>query len=68
MLKLIETKNGLNVTFFYRMRFSKQKLGFDEGITSWDLKFGFLAKNYIYSFIPRSKLADSGQNTSTRMF
>ena len=43
--------------------FSK-KLGLDSKITSWDLKIGFLVENYLYSLIPRSKLANPGQNPS----
>ena len=43
------------------------KLGLDEATMSWNLKFGFLVKNYPYSLIPRSKLANPGQNVMTSM-
>ena len=43
-----------------------KKLGLDEGIMSWDLKNGFLAKNYPYGLIPRSKLANPSQSKMLR--
>ena len=40
----------------------------DEGITPWDLKNGFLVKNYPYDLIPRCKLANPGQNIKKFIF
>jgi len=47
----------------------KNKLGLDEGIQQFGSFFsGFCANNCLYSLIPRSKLANPGQNTSTFVF
>ena len=34
----------------------------EEGLSIFDLGFGFYVKNYPYGLIPKSKLANPGQN------
>ena len=58
----IRKNEFLNILFFLIFLFWTEKL------LIFDPKIGFLVKNCIYSLIPRSKLANPGQNLKKFIF
>jgi hypothetical protein len=54
--------------FFIRYVFPNKNSFWMKELRPGTEQSGFLVKNYVYSLIPRSKLADPGQNTSTNVF
>ena len=63
-----QAKDSINMIINFIEEVFPNKLGLDSRITPWDLTNPFKSDSSLTNPIPRSKLANPGQNTSTVMF